>query len=143
MIYLDTSAVLPYYREEPLSGTVQSLLADPKRPVLITELTKLEVASCLARWVRMGDLPEADATAIEVAFAEDIEAGSYTLRSLESRHYRKAEEWLLARTTVLRTLDALHLAFAAINGSRIVTADVQMANAAETLGVRCKLLTVT
>jgi predicted nucleic acid-binding protein len=46
-----------------------------------------------------------------------------------------ARRWLLARTTALRTLDALHLASAAAEGATLVTFDVALAEAAEALGV--------
>lgn len=139
-IYLDTSAVLPYYRQEPLSDTVQDLLVHAESPLVITFLTKVEVASSLARWVRMGDLPESDAAAIQVAFGEDVQAGRYEIRGLQSRHYEKAEEWLLMRRLSLRMLDAIHLAFAALSPASIVTADRGLAEAAKTFGVRHRLL---
>ncbi len=56
MIYFDTSAVLPYYREEQASNWIQALLESQTRPVLISHLTEVEFASALARWVRMGNL---------------------------------------------------------------------------------------
>lgn len=53
MIYLDTSALLPYYRPEALSEVIQDLLMAVEEPAFITDLTKVEFASALARWVRM------------------------------------------------------------------------------------------
>lgn len=54
MLYFDTSALLPYYRREHASERVQALLLSQSQPVLISHLTEVEVASALARWVRMG-----------------------------------------------------------------------------------------
>jgi predicted nucleic acid-binding protein len=54
MLYFDTSALLPYYRQEQASEQVQALLSVQRQPVLISHLTEVEVASALARWVRTG-----------------------------------------------------------------------------------------
>ncbi|PTB91794.1 VapC toxin family PIN domain ribonuclease, partial [Marinobacter sp. Z-F4-2] len=61
MYYFDTSAVLPYYRQEHASDSIQALLELQTKPVLISHLTEVEVASALARWVRMGELSEPQA----------------------------------------------------------------------------------
>jgi hypothetical protein len=45
--------LLPYYRQEQASDRVQALLLAQAQPVLISHLTEVEVASALARWVRM------------------------------------------------------------------------------------------
>lgn len=58
MLYFDTSALLPYYRAEDVSDQVQALLGRQTEPVLISRLTVVEVASALARWVRMEELTE-------------------------------------------------------------------------------------
>lgn len=140
MIYLDTSALLPYYRPEALSEVLQDLLMAVEEPALITDLTKVEFASALARWVRMKELSEADALAVEAALFEDIDAGCYSIRAIDSRHYEKAMEWLLSRKAPLRTLDALHLAVAALKVAELITADAQLAQAAQLFGVRYQLL---
>jgi predicted nucleic acid-binding protein len=140
MIYLDTSALLPYYRAEALSEVIQDLLMAAEEQVLITDLTKVEFASALARWVKMKELSEADALGVEAAFFEDIDAGCYSVRAIESRHYEKAMDWLLSRKAPLRTLDALHLAVAALRRADLVTADTQLAQAAQIFGVRYQLL---
>ncbi len=60
-IYLDTSALLPYYREEEASHRVESLLRKIKPPVLLSELTRVEMASAIARWTRMNEISEPQA----------------------------------------------------------------------------------
>jgi predicted nucleic acid-binding protein len=140
MIYLDTSALLPYYRPEALSEVIQDLLLAVEEPALITDLTKVEFASALGRWVRMKELSEADALAVEAALFEDIEAGCYSIQAIDSRHYEQAMGWLLSRKAPLRTLDALHLAIAALKVAELITADAQLAQAAQLFGVRYQLL---
>ena len=109
-IYFDTSALLPYYREEPASRDVQALLGRLRPPVLISDLTRVEMASAIARWTRMNEIDEPQAALIENTFNQDLQSGLYLLRGLVSSHYHQAEKWLSTRKTALRTLDALHIA---------------------------------
>lgn len=135
-LYLDTSALLPYYRSEPRSEAVERLLRAQHEPVVLGDLVRVEFASALARWVRTEELREAQAARLERAFDEDVAAGRFALRTLRPDHVALARRWLLARTTALRTLDALHLAAAAVDGDTIATFDATLAEAAEALGVQ-------
>lgn len=90
-------------------------------------LCKVEFASALARWVRMGELTDAHANAIETAHRQDLEAGCFRLIPMTIRHYRQAEHWLLSRKSALQTLDALHLASAHGQEAQLVTCDVDLA----------------
>ncbi|WP_024329628.1 type II toxin-antitoxin system VapC family toxin [Thioalkalivibrio sp. ALR17-21] len=139
MLYFDTSAVLPYYREEAASRPVQQMLQASTRPVLVSHLTRVEVASALARWVRMGELSEAQANRIESPFLEDLRAGRFVRVSLDPEVFERACHWLLTRRSSLRTLDALHLAAAEICGAELVTLDRPLVQAARLFGVtvRC------
>jgi predicted nucleic acid-binding protein len=141
LLYLDTSALLPYYREEAVSDTVQTLLMSLTAPALLTMLSRIEFASALARWVRMGELSEIHATDIEAAYQQDLEAGCFRVIPMTVRHYRQAERWLLSRKSSLRTLDALHLASAHAQGAQLVTCDSDLARSATQLGVEHRLLT--
>ena len=136
MLYLDTSALLPYYRSEAHSSVVQRLLASQTEAVLISDLTRLELASALARWVRMGELLEVHAELVERAFDEDVSAGRYLVRPITTVHVELARRWMLGRKTSLRALDALHLATAFGDDAAVVTLDDAMAAAAEQLGLR-------
>lgn len=140
MLYLDTSSVLPYYRQEAHSEAVQELLLYRSEPVAISELTRLEFASAFARWVRMDELDEPHAQRAQRAFDEDVAADRYLLRAILPEHMELARGWLVARTTSLQTLDALHLACAAHEDAELVTFDEAMAAAADTLGVRRRTL---
>ncbi len=135
MLYFDTSAILPYYREEAHSASIERLLRSQVEPVLINDLTRLEFASALARWVRMQEIAEPHAQLLSRAFDEDIGAGRYRITPSTREHTELARQWLLARTTSLRTLDALHLAFAAAGGAVLVTLDADLRAAAAALGI--------
>jgi uncharacterized protein len=136
VLYFDTSAVLPYYRQEARSDAVQQLLLRQVEPVLISDLTRLEFASALARWSRMGELSESQAHRVERAFDDDVAAGRYTVNVLGPANVEQARRWLLRRTTSLRTLDALHVACAAAVDATLVTLDASLGTAAAGLGVR-------
>lgn len=135
MLYFDTSALLPYYREEQASERVQELLLAQSQPVLISHLTEVEVASALARWVRMGELSEPEANCIESAFHDDVSHGRYLLRPVESFHFERATYWISMRKTSLRTLDALHLACAEYSRACLITEDDALLHAARFFGL--------
>lgn len=142
MLYFDTSALLPYYRSEPASEAVQALLFAQKQPVLISHLTEVEVASALARWVRMRELTEPQANRVESAFHEDVSQGRFIRCPLEFAHYQRAIHWIGMRKTSLRTLDALHLACAEHQGACLVSEDEALCNAARFFGLQARRVSV-
>ncbi|OQX08737.1 MAG: VapC toxin family PIN domain ribonuclease [Desulfobulbaceae bacterium A2] len=139
-VYLDTSALLPYYREEPASQKVQAFLDTMRPPVLLSDLTKVEVVSAIARWVRLEEITEPQAALLENTFAQDSGAGLFVFRPVTMTHYQQAEKWLSARKTALRTLDALHVACCCSQQARLVTCDSIMYQAAITLGIESQLI---
>jgi uncharacterized protein len=135
MLYLDTSALMPYYRHEAASSRVQAMLVGQDKPVLISHLTAVEVASTLARWVRMNELTEPQANRIESAFRDDLHSGRFQICPIDAAHYRRASHWISTRKTALRTLDALHLACADSHQATLVSEDETLINAAQFFGI--------
>jgi predicted nucleic acid-binding protein len=140
LFYLDTSALLPYYRREAASGLVQQFLSAQTQAIRISILTEVELASALARTVRTGELDEVDASGIGSLFEDDTRAGLFERVSMTASHYRQAKKWLLLRSTALRTLDALHLACCHAMRAEMVTADRILHGSAIQLKVPCRLL---
>ncbi|MEX1198169.1 MAG: type II toxin-antitoxin system VapC family toxin [Pseudohongiellaceae bacterium] len=138
MLYFDTSALLPYYRNEAASEHVQALLSTQVQPVLISHLTEVEVASALARWVRTGELTEPEANRIESAFQEDLDQGRFARCPIELAHYQRAIHWISTRKTSLRTLDALHLACAAHRQACLISEDAALIDAAGFFGLNAR-----
>ncbi|MFZ2630648.1 MAG: type II toxin-antitoxin system VapC family toxin [Desulfosalsimonadaceae bacterium] len=136
LFYLDTSALLPYYREEPASMKIQELLISLRPPVIISDLTKVEFAAALARWVRMNEISDAQAIVIENTFAKDVGFGLFLQKPIIKRHYSQAEKWLTGRKTALRTLDSLHLACCWDLGAELITCDKVLYQSSETLGIK-------
>ncbi|MEK8090793.1 type II toxin-antitoxin system VapC family toxin [Thermithiobacillus plumbiphilus] len=134
MIYLDTSALVPYYYPEPLSARVQQILQAQSQRV-ISEAVEVELHSALARKVREHALTPSGAQRIATLFLRHVEDGIFSRLSLRSAHYRLAREWIGRFDLPLRTLDALHLATAAFESLPLVTADEQLARSASILGI--------
>lgn len=126
-LYVDSSALLKRYVDEPDSEAADALLrSDPS--LLTARHTVVEVRRNLARV-----LGERDAGEARVAFMRDLEALS--LIELDGDTCGIAAT--IAEVTGVRTLDALHLAAAQRVGGAAVpflTFDVRQAQAARTLG---------
>lgn len=139
MIYIDTSALVPYYCPEPRSAAAQRFLARQTEPA-ISDLVEVELFSALARKVRAAELRRADAQRIQATFRAHLEGGLYTRLPVERRHFGIARDWLAALHPPLAALDALHLAIAAAQPCPIVTLDRALARAARTVGVAARVL---
>lgn len=140
MFYFDTSALLPYYREEAASSLINDMLVGLEPPVLISDLTRVEFLSAVARWVRMNELTESQAGLIENTFLEDVRCGLFVGCPLKREHYRQAERWISSRKSSLRTLDGLHLACCLQQGAEMVTCDALLHSAASTFGIPSRLV---
>jgi predicted nucleic acid-binding protein len=138
MLYFDTSALLPYYRQKSSSDAVQRLLLAQSAPVLISHLTEVEVASALSRWVRMGELTEPQVNRIESAFQDDVRSGRFVRCMLEPVHFQRAVYWISMRKTSLRTLDALHLAVAEHHDACLISDDTALVSAATFFGLQAR-----
>ena len=135
MLYADTSAVLPFYRSETNSAAVEAIFLREAGQIGLSPIVRVEIASAIARWSRIGEITESQAQRIESALQNDISAGRYRLLPMPAGVFDQALRWLSSRQTSLRTLDALHLASAAQQACCLLTADRQLAIAANTFGV--------
>jgi len=127
-LYVDSSALLKRYIEEPDSDLAGDVLASDTS-LLTARHTIVEVRRNLARL-----LDERDATAARAVFVEDMAA--FGIIELDAVTCEAAAS--IAELTGARTLDALHLAAAQrAGGSAIgfVTFDLRQAQAARTLGM--------
>ena len=126
--YVDSSALLKRYVEEPDSAEADALLrADPA--LLTARHTMVEVRRNLARLLSGRDL-----VAARLAFANDLR--SFSIVELDEATCESAA--MIAETTGVRTLDALHLAAAqrvSAPGVGFLTFDLRQAQAARSLGL--------
>jgi len=139
LIYVDTSVLAAYYCPEPLSGQAQRALAQANERA-ISSLVELEFVSAIARKVRTREMRRGDARRILAAFQSHLEQGIYTRLAVESAHFAKARDWLTTLAIPLQTLDALHVAMAAMKGCPLLTADAALAKACAKVGVTALLI---
>ena len=126
-LYVDSSALMKRYVDEPDSDTAESLLrSDPS--LLTARHTIVEVRRNLTRL-----LDERDAAAARSAFIQDLDV----LSIVELDGVTCETAAAIAELTGVRTLDALHLAAAQRIGGPAVpflTFDARQAQAARGLG---------
>lgn len=138
-LYADTSVVVAYYAPEPLSEDAERLLRLFPSPA-VSDLVEVELYSALARKVRQGEISGEDADRARSHFSTHLAAGYYERLPLARAHYELARRWLAAPAPPLRTLDALHLAVAAVDQRTLATADRALARAAQSLRVEVLLV---
>lgn len=127
-VYVDSSALLKRYVEEPDSAAADALLR-AGGALLTARHTIIEVRRNLARLLSGRDLAAARA-----AFADDLR--SISIIELDESSCETAAT--IAETMGVRTLDALHLAAAqrvSEPGVGFVTFDLRQAQAARVLGL--------
>jgi predicted nucleic acid-binding protein len=139
LIYVDTSVLAAYYCPEPLSERAQRALEEADERA-ISPLVELELVSAIARKVRARELRRGDAHRILAVFQSHLEQGIYTRLGMDAAHFAKAREWLAGLRVPLQTLDALHVAVAAMKGCSLITADTALAKACAKVGVTARLI---
>ena len=126
-IYVDSSALLKRYVEEPDSAAADSLMRDDG--LLTARHTIVEVRRNLARLLSGRDL-----VAARAAFADDLR--SISIIELDEATCESAAS--IAEATGVRTIDALHLAAAqrvSAPGMGFLTFDLRQGQAARALGL--------
>jgi len=137
--YFDTSVLVAYYSPEVLSAKAEMLLRKASPPI-ISRLAEVEFASALSRKIRDHDLAGPAGHKILNLFQSHVTQGFYNVLAVEGHHFEQAREWIARFDTPLRTLDALHLALAALENAQLITADRQLHESATLLGVESLLL---
>ncbi len=113
MLYFDTSFLAPLILPEPTSGRVERLVRRlPAGEFAISQWTRVEFSSLLAREVRMGGLAAEAAHAADAEF-EAVVAESFDVLVPDAADFSLAKHYLARYETGLRAGDALHLAIAA------------------------------
>lgn len=134
-LYCDTSVVVAYYVPEAHSTQAEQVL-DAHDQRVISPLVLTEVSSALRRKVHNKALGKADAHAAWEDFKQDVASGIFSLSALERRHVDHAAAQMWQTKERLRTLDAIHLAVADLDGCTLTTADDLMAKVGKYLGLK-------
>jgi predicted nucleic acid-binding protein len=136
MLYFDTSFLAPLIRYEATTVRVEKFLdAAPTGELAISHWTTVEVASLLARDVRMGELTSEGARRAEDQF-DSVVTESFVVLLPEVLDFGLAREYLGHHRTGLRAGDALHLAIAHNRRAEtIYTLDRALLRAGKVLGL--------
>jgi predicted nucleic acid-binding protein len=135
VVYFDTSALAKWYLPEEQSNEVEKYIQE-HGPVVISELTVVEMRDLLARHRRQGNLDPNTEIKVFATFEEDIRQKFLICHPLSDGMARGAVNLLSVLSDLpLRMVDAMHLAIAKeIQTDIFVTADSIMAAGAQAMG---------
>jgi predicted nucleic acid-binding protein len=135
VIYFDTSALAKWYLPEEESNEVEKYIQE-HGPVVISELTVLEMRNLLARHRQEGNLDSSTEIKVFATFEEDIRQKFLICHPLSDGVARGAVNLLSVLCDLpLRMIDAMHLAMAKeIQTDVLATADSIMAAGAKAMG---------
>lgn len=142
LLYVDTSAVIrAYFPDEADHEALRRLVLDGSRPVVSSELTRVEVTSAVTAAYRVHRIPDV-ARMLDQFDVDCGQNGVFTLLALNSRVCLPLAHRLI-RKHPLRSLDAIHLATALTeavslaDGDEVtlITRDRRQAHAAQACGL--------
>jgi predicted nucleic acid-binding protein len=117
VIYFDTSFLIPLVLPEPTSERVAAFVRDlPADQLAVSQWTRVEFSSVIAREVRMGGLDAAAAARADTRFQAMVH-DSFQVLLPTIADYDLARTYLARFETGLRAGDALHLAIATNHGA--------------------------
>ncbi|MDM8560754.1 type II toxin-antitoxin system VapC family toxin [Candidatus Parabeggiatoa sp. HSG14] len=135
MVYFDTSFIIPRYITEATSSKVEAVLIGLSESLTISQWTRVEFVSMLARRVRMQELTEEQALKIFALFEQEIK-DSFNIIIPTATDFELAIHFLHQYQTGLRAGDALHLAISKNYGATMLyTLDNGLLKAASTLNI--------
>ena len=120
MIYLDTSFIAPLVINEKTSDAVEALVIKVKPGELATSMwTQIELASLVARKLRMGEFSARETESVRREFAHLLDE-SFQIILPTAADFAVATQFLAVPKTGLRAGDAFHLAIAARHQAKII-----------------------
>ena len=136
MIYFDTSFLAPLILPEPTSDKIATFIAQlPTQPFAVSDWTRVEFASLIARIVRVGSLDARAALEADAKF-ETMVQRSFDLLLPSRNDFSLAKQYITRFETGLRAADALHLAIAGNHRARaIYSLDKTLLRAGRLLGL--------
>jgi predicted nucleic acid-binding protein len=135
MVYLDTSAVVPVFLQEPASNAVDAWLESCNQPLASSDWLVTEFASALSIKVRRGDINAKQAVLAWQGFSGFCTDG-LRLLPVSRAAFDSAATMTREAISGLRAGDALHLAIALEAGIKeLATADDVLARNAKARGL--------
>jgi len=134
-VYVDASAWIALFAQEPGCAELQDWLAEEQGVLLTARWCVVEVASGLSIKVRRGELLQSQASQLMDAFEQLVES-QVSLLAVAAADYDLASSLCRNAQSRLRAGDALHLAIASrAHASHVLTLDKVMASNAELMGI--------
>jgi predicted nucleic acid-binding protein len=134
--YVDTSALVKRYVNEPSSQSFDDFVAASDDEFVISPLTLVELQSVLMRRLRQNDFDRAYLKRLRGHFDSDLRAALWVVMPFPVDAFAAATRLIEELDVAVATLDALHVASAkALGCARFATADRQQARAAERCGL--------
>ncbi|MFM8982840.1 MAG: type II toxin-antitoxin system VapC family toxin [Spartobacteria bacterium] len=146
VLYWDTSCVLALYVPERISSQVSDLASAEKGPIHSSAILEFEMTFAIHAKEARGEIPSGSSKRVLSRFQNDLQRGRFLLVPLgidikASAKVIAAKILQTEPTVFLRTLDGIHIATALeLGSSELITADKKMADAANLLGIKAKLL---
>jgi predicted nucleic acid-binding protein len=135
MIYLDTSAAVPLFVQEPASETVDAWLESCTDPIISSDWIVTEFASALSIKVRRGEINAKQARAAWKDFDAFCNSG-LRLLPVSRKAFKQSAMMALNAPSGLRSGESLHLAMALEAGaSELSTVDETLRNSAKAKGL--------
>lgn len=136
MRYFDTSFLLPIFVGEPSTNRVEQILGQqPTGDLAVSEWTRVEFSSALARQVRMGTMDSATASNIESDF-DNLLSSTFRTVMPSAVDFDLARSFIRRHDTGLRSGDALRLAIASNHSAeKIYSLDRGLLRAARLMGL--------
>lgn len=110
--FLDTSALVKGYHDEPGSAVVAALFSDRGSSFSIARLAMAEFPSAFAKKLRAGQISDPEFQRILSRFHSDVTQRRFAVARMLNHHFRSAGDLLSkhGRSRHLYALDALQLA---------------------------------
>ncbi len=136
MIYFDTSFLAPLILPEATSDKIAAFIPQlPPQPFAVSQWTRVEFVSLIARIVRMRSLDVTAALQAEARFEAMVEA-SFVILVPNTDDFSLAKQYVARFETGLRAGDALHLAIASNHrASAVYSLDKTWLKAGKILGL--------
>ena len=133
IVYFDTSVLVAYYTVEDRTPDAIAIVGRAELPV-ISDICIAELNVVVRRKQRQGFLSAEAATSVFELFDEHVR-DIFVHVALDEGHLEATRELPAQSGTLLRTLDALHLAAGVDAGGAIATFDTRLAEACRSLDV--------
>lgn len=131
-VYLDASVLVALFVQDAFSERAENYLRAHTPVLMVSDFAAAELASALARRVRMGELKTIEARTACSSF--DAWAGRATTRlETGTSDIATAEAYLRRLDLKLRTPDAIHIAIAQRVAAQLATFDESMVKNARAL----------